>query len=157
MIIFQYIIIIASVFFLIFYFLKNKKRWYELVIAAVVTAIWVVLSGIYTYKETNISILSFNLFPFFAWTAGLVLLKSVYDRLGKLKYLKAVILYLAVLVALEFIGYNYLGVQLASNYPGLFGLELMHAPLYSQLYYLFIGPVYLLILILLDKQVIGKK
>jgi hypothetical protein len=157
MIIAQYIIIFLSIVFLLVYFLSDKKKWREIVLAAIITALWVGFSGVYAYRETNIVFLGFNLFPFFAWTAGLVLLKAFYDKLGKLKYLKAVMLYLALLLALEFIGYNYLGVRLASNYPGLFGLELMHAPWYSQLYYLIIGPVYLLLLVLLDKGKTSKE
>jgi hypothetical protein len=153
----QCVVIFLSVAFLLIHFLSDKKKWREIVLAAIITALWVGFSGVYAYRETNIAFLGFNLFPFFAWTAGLVLLKAFYDRLGKLKYLKAVVLYVVALLAVEYLGYNYFGVKLASNYPGLFGLELMHAPWYSQLYYLIIGPFYLLILILLDKEKASKK
>jgi len=152
----QYVIVLLSILFLVAYFLLDKRRWREIALAAAISAIWVGFSGIYNYRETNIAILGFNLFSFFAWTAGLVLLKAFYDMLGSFKYVKAVIFYIIALLFCEFLGYNLLGVQLSSNYPGLFGLKLMHAPLYAQLYYICIGPVYLLALISLNKRSIDK-
>jgi hypothetical protein len=157
MIIAQYIIVIASITFLVAYPLRGKKRWQEVALAVAVSAAWVGFSGIYTYRDTNIAVLGFNLFPFFAWTAGLVLLKAVYDKLGSYKYLKSTLFYLSALLICEFVGYNLLGVQLSSNYPGLFGLSLMHAPWHSQLYYIFIGPIYLLALHLLGLINLNKK
>jgi hypothetical protein len=157
MIVFQYIILIASILFLGAYFVIDRKHWREIVLAALISAIWVSIAGIYNYKDTNIVIFGFNLYPFFAWTVGLVILKAAYEKLGKLKHLKATVLYIVLLLLLEFIGYNYMGIQLNSNYPGLFGLPLMHAPWYSQVYYLTIGPIYLLLMILLDKNNSNKK
>jgi hypothetical protein len=147
-----YLIILASLAFLVYYFLKDKNHWREIVLAAIITALWVALSGIYTYQQTNLSILGFNLFPFFAWTAGLVLLKAAHDKFGAFRYIKAVVSYLLILLAVEYIGYHLLGIRLDSAYPGLFGMDIMHAPWYSQVYYLLIGPIYLLILILWEKK-----
>lgn len=111
MVILQYIIILFSILFLGAYFAIDKKHWREIALAAILSAVWVSVAGIYNYKDTNIAIFSFNLFPFFAWTAGLVILKAAYDKiggkLGKFKYLKAIILYIALLLLFEFLGYTY--------------------------------------------------
>ena len=148
----QYVIVLLSILFLVAYFLLDRRRWQEIALAAAVSLIWVGFSGIYIYRDTNIAIFGFNLFPFFAWTAGLVLLKAFYDKLTSYRFLKSSLIYVCTLLAIEFVGYNLLGIQLSSNYPGLFGLNLMHAPWYSQLYYIFIGPVYLLALMSLKKN-----
>jgi hypothetical protein len=153
MVIAQYIVILLSAAFMALYLFKNKGRnWKEVALAAIITLLWVAFSGIYHYKGTNIEFLGINLFAFFAWTAGLVALKFAYDHLGKHKYGKAAIFYLVLLLFFEYFFYNFLGVQLSSSYPGLFGFELMHAPWYSQLYYFLAGPAYLLVLIMLKKN-----
>jgi hypothetical protein len=154
MIIATYVVILISVAFIAFYLLKNKggKSWKEVALAAFISILWVGFSGIYHYKGADLVFLGINLFAFVAWTAGLVGLKLAYDHLGKYKYGKAVTIYVLLLLFLEFFFYNFLGIQLSSNYPGLLGFELMHAPWYSQLYYFVAGPAYLLILILIEKK-----
>ena len=118
----------------------------ELVIAGIISFIWVLLSGIYSYSDANYSIFAFNFFPFIAWTTGLVALREIYEMLAKkYRFVIAVIIYTVGIIALEYVGYNILKIQLATNYAGLFGYPLMHMPWWAQLYYLAIGPMYLAI------------
>jgi hypothetical protein len=151
MIISQYIIILASLIGLILYLILRKGCWNHVVVALLFTSFWVSLSGLYNYQETNLIFYGINLFPFFAWIGGLVLVRLVYEHLGEYKLVKTAVLYWAALLSLEYVGYNYLYIRLSSDYPGLFGLELMHIPPYAQAYYLFVAPVYLLVLMALDK------
>lgn len=153
MVIAQYIVILLSASFIAFYLFKAKGRnWKEVALAAFISILWVAFSGIYNYRNTNIEFLGINLFAFFAWTAGLLALKFAYDHLGSYRYGKAVTLYILLLLFFEYFFYNFFGVQLSSNYPGLLGFELMHAPWYSQLYYFLAGPAYLLMIIFLERN-----
>jgi hypothetical protein len=113
--------------------------------ALFITAIWVKASGIYRYRGKNHYFLGLNIFPLIFWTIGLMVTRFFYDVLNHpYKFIIVCLGYWLVLLSLEFVGYHYFGVRLASNYPGLWNLDLMHAPAYSKAYYLLIGPAYLL-------------
>lgn len=141
----QETIIIAGLAIIAYLYVKHKKRiGQELMIAALMSATWVGLSGIYTYSDAHIVIGGLNVFPFVVWTAGLVILREFYEsKKGPHKYRDTVIVYVAALLVLEYVGYNMLGIRLATNYPGLFGIELMHMPWWAQTYYLLAGPIYI--------------
>ena len=139
-------ILIGSIVVLAYLYFKYKKGiTKELIIAALISYIWVSLSGIYVgYTQLNHCLFGVNLFPWVVWTAALVILRETYERVkGKDRFLKVSLLFIGLVIALEFIGYNYWGIQLTSNYSGLFGFELMHMPWFGKLYYLTIGPIYL--------------
>lgn len=126
------------------YFKYKKKIGQELILAILISVLWVSKSGFYDYSGANNYFLGLNLFPLIAWTAGLVLIRELYEKVKwKNKLFKVSIVYIALLIILEYIGYNYAGIQLASNYKGLFGFELMHMPWWGQLYYLTIGLLFL--------------
>lgn len=142
----QAIVIFVSLCWLGYMYIKHvrdvKK---ELAIAALISLAWVYMSGLYIYKESNYVFLGLNIFTFVAWTTGLVLLREIYEEFpAKSRFVLATILYLALIPTLEWIGYNVWMIQLNSDFAGLFGLPLMHMPWYGQLYYLSIGPLYLL-------------
>jgi len=144
----QLIVIAVSVLALIYMYKKFGKKDIrtELIIAFLMSLIWVTQSGFYTYKTGNYILFGINLFPLVAWTAGLVLLKELYESMkGKYRYLKIVGFYLLMIMAIEYIGYNYWNIQINSCYPGLFGIEMMHMPSFGQLYYLTAGPLYIFI------------
>ena len=139
-------ILIGSIVILLYLYIKYKKGiTEEFLIALVISYVWVNISGIYVgYTQLNHCLFGVNLFPWFAWTAGLVILRELYERTkGKDRFFKISILYIILIILFEYIGYNHWGIQLVTDYPGLFGFELMHMPLYGQLYYLTIGPIYL--------------
>ena len=91
----------------------------------------------YEYTTTNIMIGKINLFPLIAWTFGLVVLGEIYSKIKlKYKWLKLCLIYIILLMFVEYVGYNFLNIKLNSNFPGLFGLELMHSPIGLKLFYL---------------------
>jgi len=61
------------------------------------------------------------------------------------------LIYLALIVPIEWFGYNVLKIKLASSFNGLFNLPLMHGTPILKAYYLTAGGLYLLILILLGE------
>lgn len=150
----QTLIIIASIAFLAYMYLrKGKALRKEILLAAAISAAWVYFSGLYVYKDSNLVVLGLNLFPLLSWTAGLVLFKQITHYLPlRDRFRNSVLVYVAGLMLLEYVGYNAWGIQLASGYPGLFGLPLMHMPWWGQAYYLAIGPIYLK----LTKSLVGQ-
>jgi hypothetical protein len=133
-------IIVGSIVILIYLFAFHKKDRKSIYLAAAISFLWVLLSGLYGYRGGDYSIFGLNLFAFFAWTTGLVLTKKVYDFFKfKKKYWLFVIVYIVIIFTLEYVGYNFWDIKLTTNYSGLFGLEAMHMPWWGKMYYLTIG------------------
>jgi len=151
----QIIIISLAVFGLVFlvFMLKKKDILVELFIAALISAVWVLINRLYIYDDINYIILGLSIFPWICWTAGLVLAKEFYEWMNfKGKFFVMLIVYWIGVIVLEYVGYNYFGIQLASEYVGLFGYNLMHMPYWGQIYYLSIAPVYVLIMNFLEVE-----
>ena len=45
---------------------------------------------------------------------------------------------------MEYIGYWVLNIRLDNDYPSLLNIGIMHAPIVAKLFYILIGPVYIL-------------
>lgn len=141
-----FIIIICIAAISVYYVLRPKDIKQELILAMSISFIWVLLSGLYIYKEVNYVIFGLNIFTFVAWTCGLILLREIYEVLPKKHRLwVSSVIFIAGIIILEWIGYNLWHIQLTTSYSGFMGLALMHMPWYGQLYYLTIGPLYLLL------------
>lgn len=141
----QELIIIGTIVLLAYLYSQyNKKTKRTILIAGIISFVWVSLSGIYNYSGENFTLFGVNLLSFLLWTTLLVLLKLFYDKVKwKDKFWKVSIVYILSLMFFEYIGYNILNIQLSSNYPGLFNLPLIHVPLFAKIYYLAIGPIFL--------------
>lgn len=136
-------IILGSIALLIYLFFSNKKNRKYIYISAVISFIWVFFSGLYGYRGSNYVVLGLNLFAFFAWTAGLVLVKKMYDFFEfKKRYWLFAIFYIASMILLEYIGYNIWNIKLSTHYSGIFGIEAMHMPWWGKTYYLTIGLIF---------------
>lgn len=149
-------IIIVSIVSLIYWFFTNKKNRKDIYFAAGISFIWVFFSKLYGYRGDDYIFLGLNIFAFFAWTAGLVLTKKIYNFFKfKGKYWLFIIFYMISMIVLEYIGYNLFNIKLATHYPGILGIEAMHMPWWGKTYYLTIG----LIFVRLDDiiKAIGKK
>jgi len=101
----------------------------------------------YEYTTLNLMIWKINLFPLVCWTCGLMLTKKVYEELKiPYRFIKISLIYVLLLIVFEYISYHFFGVKLNSNFPSLWGLGSMHAPLNMKIIYLLLGPVYILIM-----------
>jgi hypothetical protein len=133
-------IIIVSIIALIYWFFFNKEDRRHIYFAAAISFIWVFFSSLYGYRGDNYVFLGLNLFAFFAWTAGLVLLTKIYSFFKcRGRYWFFIIFYIASMITIEYIGYNIWNIKLATHYPGIFGIEAMHMPWWGKFYYLTIG------------------
>ncbi len=134
-----------SIFLIAGYRIYKEKIGQELIIAFLFALI-VTSYYIYEYTTTNISIGRINFFPLISWTFGLVILREIYEKLKiKHKLVISSLIYIICLFILEFIGYYILNIRLKTNLSSLLGLGIIHAPIGIKLFYLFAGPIYLLI------------
>jgi hypothetical protein len=139
-------IIAISLWLLISYIIYKEKIGQELIVAFLFAIAW---TSYYTYEYTSKNLFlggKINLFPLVCWTAGLVLIREIYERLkGKYRFLKATLIYLSFLFFIEYVGYNLLNIQLNSHFSALLNLSIIHGPLVMKIFYLTSGPIYLLI------------
>ncbi|MEK6910485.1 MAG: hypothetical protein AABW82_01815 [Nanoarchaeota archaeon] len=132
-------------FLILSYSIYKEKIGQELIIAFLMALI-ITSYYVYLYNLGNILIGRINLFPLVAWTFGLVLLREIYERFRvKHKFLIIVSIYWFILLVLEYIGYYTFGIRLNWNYDSLFGLGIIHGPNFLKFFYLFAGPIYLLL------------
>lgn len=137
------LIIFGSLGLLLYWFIINKKNRPDIILALIVSFLWVYFSGLYGYRNSDYFLLGLNLFAFSAWSAGLILVKKIYERFFKNQsFMFFVIFYMVAMVIMEYIGYNLWDIKLVTNYPGIFGIEAMHMPWWGKFYYLTIGWVF---------------
>lgn len=137
------IIVLFSLLLLVGYIIYKEKIGQQLVVAFIIS---IAITSYYFYEYTTLNIMvgSLNLFPLVSWTFGLVLLREIYERLKwKYKFVIITLFYVVVLIIFEYIGYNFLDIQLNSNFPSLWGINAMHSPLILKIIYFVAGPLYL--------------
>ena len=108
----------------------------------------------YEYVGNNVFLFNqINVFPLVLWTLGLTLLYGIHINLKtRYPFFHAIAIYLIGLGIIEAVGYHVLNIRLNSDYPSLFGLGIIHAPLHMKIFYIVAGPVYICITGLLFKQ-----
>ena len=130
---------------LIAYSMYRRAIGQELVIAFLF-ALFVTSYHPYVYDSTNFFLGHVNLYPLILWTAGLVLLREVYERLQiAYRWVIACVLYLGGLFVIEYVGYYLLEIHLNGNFPSLFGLGIIHGTFFIYFFYMLAGPLYLLV------------
>lgn len=124
-----------------------------ILLAAVMSAIWVTWYN-YDYNSYDqIKIGRLNLMTWVAWSVALLAVGMWWYYLAEMTELNFIqrlgitaALWFVIMIIVEWIGYNILNIKLKSNFPGLFGLELMHGPDYLKTYYLSAWAIYLFML-----------
>jgi len=140
-----FIVAILLAVILISYFFLRKKVGQELIIAALF-ALFVTSYTEYIYTGSNLLIGTLNIFPLISWTAGLMVLREFYERVTiQHKFVFVSIVYIATILLVEYIGYYLLGIERVGNYPSLLGLGVIHGQFVTHAFYLFAGPIYLLV------------
>ena len=138
-------VILVSVLLFEAFLVWKEKILHEAIIAFLFAMI-ITSYYVYEYTTYNIFIGRINLFPLICWTAGLVLTREIYVRINKkYRFLATCLIYWTLLLLLEYVFYQFFNVRLNSDYPGLFGLNLMHAEKGMKFFYLFAGPLYILL------------
>lgn len=123
----------------------RKRIGKEMLIAAMF-ALFITSVHKYDYNTPSLVIGWINTFPLVMWTAGLVIAYEVYSRLtAHYRWLAASLIYLVVLCAVEYIGFNWLGIHSEPPLPSLLGLGIIHGPPIIHVFYPTAGPIYLFI------------
>jgi hypothetical protein len=141
----EVMIILFSLLLLTSYGIYKEKIGQELIIAFLISIAWCSYY-FYEYNTNNFFIGKINIFPLICFTFGLVFLREIYERInGKYKFFKISFIYLLGLFLVEYFGYYLLNIRLITSFPSLLNLGIIHAPFIMKLFYVFIGPMYILI------------
>ncbi len=123
-----------------------------LAIAATYLRFW---GGTYNYTHPSLHFGTVPLFPLLAWPYGLTLVLFWSGRLARWLGVTSPAGRIAVgyglfapsLVAVEWVGYQFCDIRLASNSPGFFGLDCIHIPPAMTAVYFANGLVFLIVMI----------
>lgn len=154
-------ILIFSFYVIIyFYILRFKLKSIKyLGLSTLIAIIWVaIVKDYYIYTSDMVTLFGLDVYPMLAWALGLLGLRELYEYIRPKNTTKSIIIiitiaYIALLITLETISYHILGFKNSNldTYPGLPICDCIHVPLFMQIYYILIGPVYYLLTLILDK------
>lgn len=139
---------------------RRKNLLPALLIALIMGIVWgIPASSMYVYEAKGFIIGSVNLYPVCYWTMGLFGTYFIFYRFQpaiKHFWAKWVIFSLIFwfgLIAVETLSYNIFNIRnlATAGYPGLPLLNCIHTPYWMKLVYFSMGPVYFLLLTLLEK------
>lgn len=141
------IVLVALLILLLAVLRYRKNIALPLLIALIMSGIWTALYR-YEYVGENIFLLErINIYPLVLWTTGLTGLYILQTHMvRKRNFFILACIYLVLLCALEAIGYHLLNIRLASDFPSLWNLGIIHGPLILKIFYIAAGPAYLAIL-----------
>jgi hypothetical protein len=127
-------------------------------LSTLIAIIWVsIAKDFYTYTPDMVTLFGLDVYPMLAWALGLLGLRELYDHIKPKNTLKAIIViiivYVASIIILETVSYHIIGFRNSDveTYPGLPICDCIHVPVFMQIYYLSIGPIYYMLTLLLDK------
>ena len=158
------LLIVSYILICIYLFLTARKlAFYHLFVSSLIAIIWVLLArNYYGYNQEMLVIFGINLFPLFSWAIGLFgvyMIQSYWEcKLKEKNYIGRILLFLAfywpLLILGETIAYYAFGIKdiATSMYPGLPLCNCLHAPIWMQISYFAIGPIYFLICNLLGLE-----
>ncbi len=118
-------------------------------------------SSLYAYQTTLFVIGSLNFYPICYWTMGLFATYFLFRTFQSyfvsfwVRWLVFSLFFWSGLIVIEFVAYHFLGLKnlAALNCSGLPVLDCIHAPLMMKVVYFTMGPLYFLLLTLLDKTI----
>lgn len=153
-------ILIFSFYVIIYFYTIRFKRdsIKYLGLSTLIAIIWVYIAkDYYIYTPDMATLFGLDVYPLLTWSLGLLALRELYDYIKPKNTTKAIIIitisYIAALIILETVSYHIIGFRNSSleTYPGLPICDCIHVPLFMQIYYLTIGPIYYILTLLLDK------
>jgi hypothetical protein len=152
------IMIIAFIAVIVLLIFTDRKTLLKyLLLSTIISLVWIVIAGkIYDYENGFLTIGIISIFPLFAWANGLYLLKhiSTYLDIDNIKKTTIItISYIILLLIIETIAYHLFHMRnvATAHYPGIPICNCIHAPLFMQIVYILLGPIYYALTLLLDK------
>jgi len=158
--------LLIGVYFMLYPYLfltARKVVFYHLYVASVIALIWLLITNNqYGYNREMLLFFGLNTFPLFAWATGLFAVYLIYSHwehnIERAGFVKKIALFIAIywplLIAVETIAYHLLAIKnlTTAQYAGLPICNCLHAPVWMQVSYLFLGPIYFVICELLGLE-----
>jgi len=150
-------VVFPLIYLLLFPYIFFTGRNYllrYLIIASVCSLVWMLIGGgIYGYQDTYFSIGPISIYPLAAWTVCFFLAYLFAGHFDNdqaafwKKFLVYSICYLFFVIFYETVAYHVFEIRNPTTigYPGLPVCDCIHAPVWVQVTYLSMGPVYYLI------------
>lgn len=156
----MFVLLIAVCPFLII--TKRKNLIFSLIVALMIAVIWGwIAEKYYAYAESSFKTELLNFYPILFWTFGLFMaillfrdIKLIFDiKPFKVELIIFSGLFWFGLIAIETISYHILEIRnlATAKYKGLPICNCIHAPQWIQISYFIIGPLYFIILNILNK------
>ena len=165
----DYSIILAYVS-IVPYLILTKREWMirQFIAASVIAVIWIMIAhDQYGYNRSFLSFNNIVLFPLFAWACGLFASYVIYSHYQRFfmkkglpfKLLMYLILYWPLLITMETVAYHLFDIrnEATAHCTGLPILDCMHAPVWMQISYFSLGPIFFIIAMLIDDMERNKK
>lgn len=148
--------VLYSLLYPYLYLTQRKKAILPLLLSSVFAIVWVFLAGEnYGYNNERIALFGLNTFPLFAWAIGLFAIYIVYSYVEKILTISSftlqaivfIALYVVGLIFFEAVGYYVFDIKNVATgmYSSLPLCNCLHAPVWMQISYFIIGPVYFFI------------
>ncbi len=136
---------------------KRKHLIGSLFIAFMISVVWKMIGGkYYHYSFNKLILFGINLYPVFLWTFGLFTVALVFYDMNRFirkkssltKFLIFSSLFWFGLLLSEWVVYNIFGIKnlATASYSGIPFLNCIHAPLWMQISYFLMGPLYFILL-----------
>ncbi|MBI2139015.1 hypothetical protein HYU13_05470 [Candidatus Woesearchaeota archaeon] len=148
-------VIIAAYLLAIPYILITRRKLLlsHFIVSSLIALVWMLIAkGQYAYNRPFLVFSGINLYPLFGWAVGLFLIYLVYSHYEHIfferGFLRQLLLFIAfywpLLLAVESIAYHLFDIRnvAAAQYPGLPFCNCIHAPLWMQLSYFALGPLF---------------
>ncbi|MBN2142362.1 hypothetical protein JW711_03450 [Candidatus Woesearchaeota archaeon] len=143
-------------------FTKRTHLFRPLLISSALAFFWVVLfRNHYGYNQDFISVLGINFFPLFAWALGLFVVYMLFSNFSAILKLDGfwkklsffTVIYWILLLLGEKIGYELFNIRnlATAHYSPLPICQCLHAPVWMQASYLFMGPLFFILCYFLMK------
>jgi hypothetical protein len=148
--------LMIGVYFLLWTYLfltSRKSAFNHLFVSSIIALIWVLIANNqYGYNKEMLVVFGLNSFPLFAWASGLFAAYLIYSHWEhKFKFsspIQKMMLFIAfywpILISVETIAYHIFNIKNLSTaiYAGLPICDCIHAPIWMQISYLALGPLY---------------
>lgn len=131
----------------------RKNAFYHLYVSSLMALVWVFIANSnYEYNKVALKIFGLNAYPLFAWACGFFAVYMIYSqwehKIKSVSFLKRFLLftglYLVFLIFVETFAYHVFGIMdiATVSYSGLPICDCIHAPVWMQIAYLSMGPIY---------------
>jgi hypothetical protein len=149
----------CTVFYAIGYlaFVLKFKIRYQLIAGILISTLYLTFfKEVYHYNTMRITVFRYPLFPLIAWPVGLTMISYyvtliIYRmkiRSTRIKIGVAYIVFIVLLVSIEYIGYHYGNIRLVSHYPAIPLIDCMHMPTNLKIVYFSNGLIFFVVFFL---------